>query len=378
MKSNYPKLVTLAAPKLEAENIKEKVACIRGHRERIFQTCAQQIDDKLVFHNYGQGGAGWTFLFGCVNESLRQFEEQIKTNPTMCSYPSIPPRPTRDPSGRTDIILKNKNIAIIGAGCYGLLTAIELVRKGYSVKIYAKDTENIPSNKAAGFFFPRHRKCSTDEEKEIFKIRGIESYKTYKLILDGLHPFIKSGPKLLPAYFEPSIDPGFAPYIAEGLVDKPEEVTINFTNSKKFYDAIEYKIIFINSAEIMRELKRNIKELNISIEQKEIQSFNNIEEKIIFNCSGFGAKELTGDQHIVPVQGHLITLQNQKIEALQYMLNFKVFQPTLEGKPRDELIYFAPREEGILGVTFKRGESSPDANQHEFERLLERCRKLFS
>lgn len=352
MKSNYPKLVTLTAPKLEAENIKEKVACIRGHRERIFQTYAQQIDDKLVFHNYGQGGAGWTFLFGCVNESLRQFEERK--------------------------ISHQQPIAIIGAGCYGFLTAIELARKGYDVKIYAKDTENIPSNKAAGFFFPRHRKCSTAEEKEIFKMRGIESYKTYKLILDGLHPFIKSGPKLLPAYFEPSIDPGFAPYIAESLVERPEEVTINFTNSKKFYDAIEYKIIFINSAEIMRELKRNIKELNISIEQKEIHSFNNIEEKIVFNCSGFGAKELTGDQRIVPVQGHLITLQNQKIEELQYMLNFKVFQPTLEGKPRDELIYFAPREEGILGVTFKRGESSSDANQHEFERLLERCRKFFS
>lgn len=354
MNSKDPKIVTLTPPNLFDENIKEKVACIRGHRERIFQVYNQEINGKQVFHNYGQGGAGWTFLFGCVNESIRQFENTCKQ--------------TSD--------LKDKSITVIGAGCYGLLTAIELRHKGYQVQIIAKDTEDIPSNKAAGFFFPRHRKCSTEEEKEVFKTRGIESYKTYKQISEGKHPFIKNGPKEIDAYFEQTINPGFGPYIEEYLVESPKDVVINF-GGKNSYNAVEYKIIFINSSAVMSELKREAKELKIPITKKEINNFVEIKDKVIFNCSGFGAKELAQDKRMIPVQGHLITLKDQPIEKLQYMINFKVFQPTLEGKPRDELIYFAPREDGILGVTFKRGESSQEANPHEFDRLLERCRKFF-
>lgn len=43
----------------------------------------------------------------------------------------------------------------------------------------------------------------------------------------------------------------------------------------------------------------------------------------------------------------------------------------------DELIYFAPKECGILGITFIRGEDSLTSHQHEFDRLLQRCKDFF-
>ena len=349
------RIIALTPPRISDAHIKEKIVCIRAHRERIFNVSTQVIENKLIVHNYGHGGAGWTFLFGCVNESIRLFEEHIKQNPE----------------------LKNQPITIIGAGCYGLLTAIILTLKGHPVQILAADTENIPSNKAAGFFFPRHRKCSNDQEKELFQARGMESYATYLEIIKGTHPFIKKGPLLLPGYFGLDIDPGFAPYIAQGLVATPEQVTIDFGNGKT-YKAMAYKTVFINSAAIMQELNRNIETLNIPIIRKYITSFDEITQSIIFNCAGLGAKKLTGDARIVPVQGHLITLKDQPLmEQLQYMINVKVLSTNARGKPRDELIYYAPKDTGILGITFIRGQDNPDTNHHEFDRLLQRCQDFF-
>jgi len=351
---NFKRIVHLTPPQLSDEQIAEKITCIRAHRERLFNTTTEISNGKLICHNYGQGGAGWTFLFGCVHESIRQFEEYLHEHPTY----------------------KNKPIAIIGAGCYGLLTATMLARKGYSVRIIAPETKAIPSYKAAGFFFPRPRKSSTPHETAVFHERGIESYRTYQQIMRGEHPFIKQGAKQVPAYFGMDIDPGFAPYIAEGLIAAPEEVTIHFGNNK-IYDVMEYQLIFMDTAMLMKELERNVASLNIARIAQTITNFDDVIEPIIFNCSGFGAKELTHDPRLVPVQGHLITLKNQPIEQLQYMINVKVIMPSIKGTPRDELIYFAPKEDGILGITFIRGQDSLTANQHEFDRLLERCRTFF-
>ena len=346
--------INLIPPLISPDHIKEKITCIRAHRERIFQVFTQNFENKWIFHNYGQGGAGWTFLFGCVNESIRQFESRLN-----------------------NLTLRNKAICVIGAGCYGLLTAVSLAHKGYDVRVVAKNLENISSYKAAGFFFPRPRKSSTPQEIAIFRSMGLESYISYQKIIDQAHPFINIGPKILPAYYGLDIDPGFSPCIADGLINCPEKVTIDFGNNK-VYEAMEYKTIFINSNIIMEELQRNIIELGITINKREINSFKEIDEPIIFNCTGLGAKNLAEDKRIVPVQGHLITLKNQpNIEDLQYMINFKVNTVNSKQMAKDELIYYAPKESGILGITFIGGQDSLTANQHEFERLMERGKNYF-
>jgi hypothetical protein len=352
---NNQRIISLTPPHFTSAHIQEKIICIRGHRERLFNTGSQEIGNKVIFHNYGQGGAGWTFLFSCVHESIRQFENYSVLNPSK----------------------KLEPIIIIGAGCYGLLTAIILARKGYTVKIIAKELQNVSSDKAAGFFFPRPRKVSNAQEKEIFYARGIESLKTYLEIIQGAHPFINKGAYLLPAYYAPEIDPELDLYISKGLLQPPQKVIIDFGNEKK-YSAMEYQSIFINSAQLMHELRENIAQHNIEIVQQEINSFDEVDASVIFNCTGWGAKQLTHDTRLVPVQGHLIILKNQPhLEQLQYMINFRVTMLTPKGTPRDELIYFAPKESGILGITFLRGQESHTSNVHEFDRLLQRCHDFF-
>lgn len=343
------KIVSLVPPLLTDSHIKEKIICIRGHRERMFNTSYEFKNGKHLFHNYGQGGAGWTFLFGCVHESIRQFQNA-----------KLPQQP----------------ITVIGAGCYGLLTAILLKRAGHNVTIIAKDTHSIPSYKAAGFFFPRPRKVSNEQEASIFLARGIESFQTYCAILNGNHPFIKSGPALLPTYYAPDLNPGFTPYIQGELMRPYQEVMIDFGNGKS-YQAHEYQALFINAAVMMKELTQVRDQLDIPLIIQEIHTFDEITDSIIFNCTNLGAKTLTPDSKMIPVQGHLISLAHQPIEQLQYMMNYRVTMTNPNGSKRDELIYFAPKEEGILGITFLRGQDSLNSNHHEFDRLLKRSRDFF-
>lgn len=351
---NY-RTVNLTPPRLADDCIKEKITCIRAHKERLFHTALEKTPTQLIFHNYGHGGAGWTFLFGCVEESIKQFEEQVAGHPELAQQP----------------------ITVIGAGCYGLLTAIVLARAGYNVQIMAQAFHNLPSEKAAGFFFPRARKCSTPEERAIFQARSLRSYEQYLAIIAGKHPFIAKGPRILPAYFGLDIDPGFQDHITHGLVAPPERVNIDFGNGNR-YPAYEYQIIFMNPAVIMHELRAAVQALNIPCIQQTVTSFDDLTTSLIFNCTGLGAKELTGDKRIIPVQGHLITLKQQGArEELQYLINVKVVSQSPRGTPRDELIYYAPKDEGILGITFIRGEASETANSHEFDRLLERSRLYF-
>lgn len=354
---NTQRIIHLTPPQLADGNIKEKITCIRAHRERIAYIGTEQQNNKLICHNYGHGGAGWTFLFGCVQESLAQFEQEITQNPERATQP----------------------ICVVGAGCYGLLTAIMLKRAGHTVRIAAKQTTNLPSHKAAGFFFPRARKSSKPHERAQFATRGMNSFMVYQTIINGTHPFITRGAQMLPAYFglDADIAPGLEKYAALGLMPAPEKVTITFGNGKE-YEAFEYRTLFINPAIMMQELEAEVARLGIGITHQEIGSWHDAPEQIIFNCAGLGVRQLTNDKLIVPSQGHLITLQQQPdVAQLQYMINFKVVQTDAQGNQRDEMIYFAPKEEGILGITFKRGVDSLTANPYEFDRLLERCHTFF-
>lgn len=347
--------IFLVPPHLGCNQIKEKIVCIRGHRERIFNITTQYAHDKLIMHNYGQGGAGYTFLFGCVSQTLERFQKELRQNS----------------------FLKEKPIAVIGAGCYGLLTAIMLARQGNDVHLYATEFENLASHKAAGFFFPRARKSSTESEKKIFSTCSINSYKTYYAIAHGHHPWLSAGARSVSAYYDPQIDPGFNELITAKLMREPREVLIDFNNGKQ-HVAHEYETIHIDASSLMQELWRHIKQLAIPYTQLYIENFEQLSQPIIFNCSGLGAKKLTEDPRLIPVQGHLITLQNQPYpEKLHYMINMYCQQKTVRNYERNELLYFAPKNEGILGITFLRNQNENQLNEHEFDRLLERAHAFF-
>ncbi len=337
--------ICLTPPTITSNNVYELVTCIRPKHKNGFQVYGEIKNGKLIMHNYGHGGAGWTQLFGSVQKMVQEFEKKLIEHPEF----------------------KGKSICIIGAGCMGLYSAILLTQKGYKVKIVAHDFYNLTSHKAAGIFFPSSL-YSTAQNKEVENQVNEATLQEYCAIINGTHQlFTSEVARFLPVYVDLETD-----YSGLDFWREPEFVTIDFGTGKK-YSMKEYITIYINAVAIMQQLHRHVQALNIPTQQEYIASFDQIPDHIIINCSGLGAQQLNNDAELYPVQGHLITLKNQpNVEALNYILHTKVIQ---DGK--EEWVYFVPKGEGLLGVTFLVGEASLDSNKQEFDRILERAQEYF-
>jgi len=87
-------------------------------------------------------------------------------------------------------------------------------------------------------------------------------------------------------------------------------------------------------------------------------------ERLLFNCTGIGAKALVGDEILTPVRGQLAVLQPQ--HEVRYAF-------------AGGAGYMFPRGDGILlGGTFERGEWDATPQPDDIARILRSHRRLFA
>ncbi len=334
----------------------EKLVCTRAVREGQFRISLEKQGAKTIVHCYGFGGAGWTVLFGAVAESLALLSP-------------APRRPVR----------------VIGAGCIGLLASIELTRLGFPTRITAEELYDIPSWKAAGYFAVVSVKTSP-EYQALLDQMSQDTFRAYQRIEQGHHPYLsRETIRWLPVYASANTPTGLEELEAVGLIPPRELVTLDFGNVQHS-GFLKFKTYFIDTTLLMKQLHAHVKQLYIPIEQHTIHSWEEISEDIVFNASGFGARELNGDNTLAPVNGHLITLKPQASTShMDYMIYTDVQQ---EGKT--ERIYLFPKNlsvtsrtphgtpcSGVLGGTFV-PPCDAASNERAFERMLERASLFFT
>lgn len=336
------KVIHVTPARLSDNHILERVSCIRPKHEDGYQLYGEIKHDKLLIHNYGHSGSGWTLLFGIMEQLIEVFDAEI------ARYPHY----------------KDKAVCVIGAGCMGLFSAITLAQKGYQVRIIAKEFEHIASDKAAGLFFPYTAFTSRYTK---YKRAQETSLRVYTQILRNAHPFFsQSCAEQLPQYVDLSTN-----YSRLAFWGEPQYVTLDFGNGTR-HNVREYSTLFIHTLHMMHSMRQEIARLGIPMHIQYVTSYEEIHESIIINCTGFGARLLNKDPRLIPVQGHLIRLTDQPEQALRYSIHVKMKQ---HGK--EELLYYAPKASGILGITYLEGQDDITANNHEFNHILERARTFF-
>jgi len=272
--------------------------CTRPFRATGPRIEAERIGEKLVVHNYGHGGSGWSLSWGSGALAL---------DLALAG---------RDPS-LTDI-------AVIGCGAMGLTAAIVAQRAGArSVTIYAKagPTESRSFN-ATGSWTPFSRvalrSSATPAFGDLWEKMARTSWRTYQQLLGQPGDAIEFTDRFYLSDVHPAVaeqqkydsDPiGFVNFqsrIAD-LTPDPEDMPEGTHPFPTRWARRRSELMFnitAYSRQLTEEFQRNggrmiVREFHSPAE------FASLPQPVIVHSTGYAARALFGDDSLTPVRGQI-------------------------------------------------------------------------
>jgi D-amino-acid oxidase len=105
-----------------------------------------------------------------------------------------------------------------------------------------------------------------------------------------------------------------------GRVMQPDkEVVVDFGTGVRRQMIVYDDSLFIDTCSMMEQLTALLKE-KIPFKHREIHDFSELDQPIIFNCTGINSNKLNHDSSLYPVQGQLVMLENQDPDDFEYMM----------------------------------------------------------
>jgi len=190
---------------------------------------------------------------------------------------------------------------------------------------------------------------------------------------------------IVPTYFTNRGESGLEPYVGK-VMNPAKDVVLDFGNGTT-HNMVAYDDgIFVDTAKIMVEMDDYLKEKKVKFVKKKLSSLNELDSEFIFNCSGFGSKELNNDDKMVSVQGHLIMLKDQNPEDLQHMILVYFNEDKTKSKHKiKRSFYIFPKhlantginDVGVIGGTFIEDATDETPNEEEFDIMLQGAKKFY-
>jgi glycine/D-amino acid oxidase-like deaminating enzyme len=320
---------TVIAPQLQlplvragTDRITRITVCTRPFRAAGPRLDTEQVGSKLVVHNYGHGGSGWSLSWGSSSIAMRKA-----------------------------LASGDRDIAVIGCGALGLTSALLLQRAGARVTIFAKELPpNVRSSLATGLWTPDSRICfeqnATPQFKQQWQEMARTSYQTYQNFLG-----LSDAPvEYIDNYFV-SDESGAArrPEISDGRPQfaglQRELIPDLLVQGKDFAPGTHSlgqrhlrrsSLMMFNLTAYTRLLMSDFRQNGGKVEITEFRSpedFARIPQKTLINATGYGARALFGDQSLTPVRGQLARVIPQP--SINYGLYYKG-------------VSFVPRRDGLV------------------------------
>jgi glycine/D-amino acid oxidase-like deaminating enzyme len=344
-------MLNLPPVKASWDRIIRTTVGLRPHRDSGFVLKADKLDDKLLVHNYGHGGAGMSLAWGTGLMAAELATE----------HPS-------------------RQAAVIGCGSVGLTCARQLQRRGFDVTIYALAVPpNVTSNMSLAGFTPAsglvengQRTAQWDAQYD----RAAEiAYRQLQLMVGP-----SSGVSWLDNYSLMDEEPR-----APGSNPERPSLTARFDIGREVFGPGEHPFptkyavrspqIRIEPSIYLDALMRDFELFGGRIVMRKFDTprdLMTLREPIVMNCTGLGARDLFGDQELIPLKGQLTVMVPQP--EVQYHTNGGV--PPVPGASLG--IHMMARSDGIiLGGTSQRGVWTLEPDEAERTRVVESHMKVF-
>jgi D-amino-acid oxidase len=327
---------------------------LRPHRDSGFVLRPERLDDRLLIHNYGHGGAGMSLSWG-----TGLMAAEIAT------------------------AHQDRRAAVIGCGAVGLACARQLQRRGFAVTIYAMAVPPyVTSNMSLAGFTPasglvepdrrtpdwdaQYRRAADIAYRQLHLMTG-PYYGVSWLDNYSLTDNLPSPPPVNPD--RPNLNAGF---------DAGREVLQPGDHPFPTKYAIRNATIRIEPSVYLDALVRDFLLWGGHIVIRKFDAprdLMTLGEPIIVNCTGLGARDLFGDQEVVPLKGQLTVLVPQP-EVNYHTQGGLRPQPE---RPGSLGIHMMPRSDGIaLGGTSQRGVWTLEPDDEERKRIVDSHIEVFS
>ncbi|OYW46520.1 MAG: D-amino-acid oxidase [Sphingomonadales bacterium 32-68-7] len=345
----------LAPIRVAPDRVFDITVCLRPFRAAGPRLDTETIGDKLVVHNYGHGGSGWSLSWGSGEIAVRQ---------AMAASP--------------------REIAVIGCGALGLTAATVAQRAGTKVTIYTRDLlPQSRSARATGTWSPDSRVGLADQVPADFpatwEAMTRTSWKMFRSYLglpgtpvEWLDRYSVSDTEMAPGRRERPGPLQFAHYDERVRDLTPRRETMA-PGSTPFGAPFVYRnqSLMFNVANYGHTLLTDFLAGGGTLKRREFHSpaeFAALPEPVIINCPGYGARALWRDETVVPVRGQIAWLIPQP--ELTYGVSY-----------RD--VNVLPRRDGIAVQAVEGGDMKGynDANETvdraESDMAIGRIQELF-
>jgi len=339
-------LPVTSAPCLPRANVSQdriirSICGLRPYRRSGFVVRPEKIGDTLIMHNYGHGGAGITLSWGTAKLAV-----------------DLGAQGYRGP------------VAVLGCGVVGLSTARLLQESGFAVTIYAKDLPpQTTSNVGGGWWYPVtlfDAQYATPAFSEQFAQACKYAFMRYQILVGPRY-----GVRWTPSYqlsqraFNTTGD-----FSKQGVVGSltPEFRDLAGTDTpfRGYEFARQFDTMLIEPSIYLPAMMEDFQVAGGKIVVRDFSSPAEVAalpEKLVFNCTGLGAKALFNDTELTPVKGQL---------------TFLLPQPEVEYSVIYSGLYMFSRHDGIvLGGTHDEGNWSLEVDNQVRDEIVAKQREFF-
>lgn len=326
----YDKPGPIVPIRADVDRIFRITVCTRPFRPMGPRMDTVRVGDKFVVHNYGHGGSGWSLSWGSADMVVRKVIAEA--------------------GGVRDV-------AVIGAGAIGMTTALTAQRYGLKTTIYTRERfPYVRSARATGGWTPDSRiafrsKMASDfpETWEKMARTSLTMHESY--IGSAAAPVEWTDRYTLTDDVEgaggrerPATGHDWATF-EDRIADAMPRAMLMPPGTTPFPTKIVRRstTLTFNVADYARQLMADFEIAGGQIETREFHTpndFAQLPERAVIDCPGYAARQLWGDESVVPVRGQIAWLIPQ--DGVRYGIYYKgvgilarrdgiVVQPSLGG-----------------------------------------------